>query len=207
MGLPQAVLTEDEYLKFERAAFERHQYVDGEIFAMAGESGEHADITANTIASLVHQLGDGPCRARVGNTKVRSGPLPKSPKRPAGLYSYPDIVVICDEPEYLDEFQDVVLNPKVIIETLSQSTEAFDRGTKFTRYQQFNPTLTDYVLVSQDQPQIEHYHREKNGKWTYECHQGLKAVVKLASIQCRLRAMQIYRRVKFKTRTGTSTAR
>ena len=89
MRLPKAILSEDEYLKFERAAFERHQFVDGEIFAMAGESGEHADITANTLGSFVHQLRDGPCRARVANTKVRSGPLPKSPRRPAGLSPIP----------------------------------------------------------------------------------------------------------------------
>src|ERR1700691_4923991 len=101
MGSPKTILTEDEYLEFERAAEERHIYVDGEIFAMAGESGEHGDVTANVLASLHNQLDESPCRVRVANTKVRSGPLPKSPKRPAGLYSYPDIVVICDEPKYL----------------------------------------------------------------------------------------------------------
>ena len=103
----------------------------------------HADIITNTVVSLVNQLGDGPCRVHDKDTKVRSGPLPKSPKRPAGLYSYPDVVVICGEPEYLDGFHDVTLNPKVIIEALSESTEAFDRGGKFTRYQRYNPTLTD----------------------------------------------------------------
>jgi Uma2 family endonuclease len=202
MGLPIPLLTEDEYLKFERAATERHLYIDGEIFAMAGESPAHADITSNTIALIVNQLGDGPCRARVANTKVRSGPLPQSPKRLSGLFSYPDIVVICDEPRYLDEYQDVVLNPRAIFEALSESTEAFDRGEKFDRYQQFNPTLSDYVLISQDEPKIEHYHRKKNGKWTYECHRGLKAEVKLPSIKCRLKATDVYRRIKFKKRPG-----
>src|SRR5438046_832167 len=101
MGLPKSNLTEDEYLAFERAAEERHIYVDGEIFAMAGESGEHADISTNIVQSLANQLEDSPCRVRTGNSRVRSGPLPKSPKRPAGLYSYPDIFVICNEPEYL----------------------------------------------------------------------------------------------------------
>jgi Uma2 family endonuclease len=197
MGLPESILTEEEYLKFERAALDRHQYVDGEIFAMAGESGKHADITGNVYASLHTQLVDTPCRVRTKDTKVRSGPLPRSPKRPAGLYSYPDIVVICDEPEYLDDFEDVILNPKVIVEGLSGSTEAFDRGLKFTRYQKHNPTLTDYVLVSQDRPQIEHYHRERDGSWKYQCHEGMKAVVKLDSIKCRLRAAAVYQRVKF----------
>ncbi len=99
MGLPRANRTEDEYLAFERAAEERHIYVDGEIFAMAGESPKHGDITANAFASLYNQLDDSPCRARVANTRVRSGPLPESRKRPTGLYSYPDIVVICAEPK------------------------------------------------------------------------------------------------------------
>ena len=197
MGLPKPILTEEEYLRFERAAEDRHIYVDGEIFAMAGESNEHGDITSNVLASLHGQLVDSPCRVRVANTKVRSGPLPKSPKRPAGLYSYPDIVVICDEPKYLDKHRDVVLNPKAIVEVLSESTEAFDRGAKFTRYQRYNPTLTDYVLISQDRPQIEHYHRESDGTWTYQCHDGLKATVKLASIKCRLKAAEVYHRIMF----------
>src|SRR5947209_4989826 len=97
MGLPKATLSEDEYLTLERASEERHQFIDGEIFGMAGESDEHGDITANVIWSLVDQLRDSPCRARVKDTKVRSGPLPKSRKGTRGLYSYPDIVVICDE--------------------------------------------------------------------------------------------------------------
>ena len=201
MGLPRTILTEDEYLAFERAAEERHVYVDGEIFAMAGESGAHADIITNTVISLGNQLGDGPCRVRDKDTKVRSGPLPKSPRRPAGLYSYPDIVVICGEPEYLDGYQDVVLNPKVIVETLSKSTEAFDRGGKFTRYQKYNSTLTDYILISQDRPQIDHFHREKDGSWKYKCYEGLKAVVKIESIKCRLKAVDVYKRVKFAAET------
>jgi Uma2 family endonuclease len=202
MGLPKTILTEEEYLAFERDAEERHIYVDGEVFAMAGESPEHGDITANTSYLLTHQLRDSPCRVRIKDTKVRSGPMPRSPRRPAGLYSYPDIVVICDEPEYLDEFRDVILNPKVIIEALSEPTEAFDRGDKLVRYQKYNPTLTDYVLVSQDRPQVEHYHREKGGKWTYEIHEGLKAVVKIESIKCRLKASDVYRRIKFDSGNG-----
>lgn len=202
MGLPRTNLTEDEYLAFERAAEERHFYVDGEIFAMAGESSKHGDITANAFASLHNQLDDSPCRVRVANTRVRSGPMPKSPKRPAGLYSYPDIVVICDEPKYLDDFEDVLLNPKVIIETLSESTEAFDRGDKLRRYQKYNPTLSDFLLISQERPQIEHYRREKDGSWKYTIHEGLKAVVKIDSIKCRLKAAEVYKRVKFDATDG-----
>jgi Uma2 family endonuclease len=202
MGLPKTNLTEDEYLRFERAAEERHIYVDGEIFAMAGESWAHGTASTNILRSLANQLEDGPCEVRSANTKVRSGPLPKSPKRPAGLYSYPDIVVVCGEPKFLDEHEDVVLNPKLIVETLSESTEAFDRGLKFVRYQEYNPTLTDYILVSQDRPQIDHYHRESDGTWTYQLHTGLKAIVTIASIKCKLKAKEVYHRVTFKSTNG-----
>jgi len=197
MGLPKSILTEDEYLALERDAEERHIYVDGEIFAMSGESGAHGDITSNVLASLHAQLRGTPCRVRMKDTKVRSGPRPRTGKRPAGLYSYPDIVVICEDPEYLDDFQDVILNPKVIVEALSRTTEAFDRGLNFARYQKYNPTLGDYVLVSQDCPQIEHFHREQDGRWTYQIHEGLKAIVKLPSIRCRLKAADVYERIEF----------
>jgi Uma2 family endonuclease len=199
MGLPKTILTEDEYLAFERAAEDRHIYVDGEVFAMAGESGEHADISTNIVISLGTQLDDSPCRVRTGNSRVRSGPLPKSPRRPRGLYFYPDIFVVCDEPKYLDDHKDVVLNPKVIFEILSESTEAFDRGGKFTRYQDYNPTLTDYILVSQDRARIEQYQRQKDGAWKYTRFDGLKAVVKIDSIKCKLKSAEVYKRIKFKT--------
>jgi Uma2 family endonuclease len=197
MGLPKPNLTEDEYLAFERAAEERHIYVDGQVFAMAGEPDEHGDITVNVVAMLHSQLRGTPCRARTKDTKVRSGPLPRNTKRPGGLYSYPDVLVIWGEPQYLDQRLDVLLNPKVIVEALSESTEAFDRGLKFARYQKYNPSLADYVLVSQDRPQIEHFHREQDGSWNYKIHEGLKAIVKLPSIRCRLKAADVYERIKF----------
>lgn len=197
MGLPKTILTEDEYLAFERAADERHIYVDGEIFAIAGGTDEHADISTNVTVSLSNQLGDGPCRVWAQNSRVRSGPLSKNPRWPAGLYSYPDVVVICEEPKHLDEHRDVLLNPSAIVEVLSESTEGFDRGLKFARYQKYNPTLTDYILISQDWPQIDHYQREKVGSWNYRCHEGPKAVVKIASLKCRLKAEDVYKRVKF----------
>jgi Uma2 family endonuclease len=133
MGLPKTLLTEDQYLGLERESQQRHIYVDGEIFAMAGESGAHADITGNIYASLHKQLRGTPCRARTKDTKVRSGPM----------------------------------------------------------------RLTDYVLVSHDRPQIEHFHREKNGRWSYEAYEGLEAVVTLSSIRCRLNAAEVYERLTF----------
>ena len=197
MGLPKTILTEDEYLAFDRAADQRHMYVDGEVFAMAGGSDEHGDICTNVTVSLANQLGDGPCRVWSQNSRVRSGPLPKNPRRPAGLYSYPDVVVICDEPKHLDEHRDVLLNPSAIVEVLSESTEGFDRGVKFARFRKYNPTLVDYILISQDRPQIDHYHRESDGSWKFKSYEGLKAVVKIESLKCRLKAADVYKRVKF----------
>jgi Uma2 family endonuclease len=131
----------------ERDSEERHEYLDGQIYLMAGESPEHADICTNLIRELAPQLRDTPCRVR-SKAKVRSGPSPIPRKSAKGLFSYPDVVVICGEPQYYDEIRHTVINPTVIIEVLSDSTEAFDRGEKFLRYQNWNPSLTDYILVS-----------------------------------------------------------
>jgi Uma2 family endonuclease len=111
------------------------------------------------------------------------------------------VIVICDEPKFLDEHRDVLLNPKVVVDVLSESTEAFDRGDKLHRFQKYNPSLTDYILVSQDRPQIDHYRREKNGSWKYTIHEGMKAVVKIESIKGRLKATDVYKRVNFEEET------
>ena len=116
-----------------------------------------------------------------------------------GFFSYPDLVVICDEPQYHDEHRDVILNPAVIIEVLSKSTESFDRGEKFQRYQVWNPTLTDYVLVSRKAPSVEHYSRQSDGTWSYKIYQGLEQSFVIESIRCELRLADIYDRVVFKS--------
>lgn len=204
MGLskPKPYFTVDQYLAIERQSDERHIYMDGEIYAMAGESAAHADISANVVGILYGQLKGGSCRARTKDTKVRSGPAPKGVRNTTGLYSYPDVVVICDEPEYHDEHQDVVTNPTAIVEVLSPETEAFDRGKKFARYQVWNPTLTDYLLVSQDQPQIEQYIRQKDGSWKYQRYTGLEMTVPIASIACTLDLADVYDRVTFAEQVG-----
>ena len=154
MGLPKpkpkAYYTVDQYLKIDRAAEERYYYLDGEIYAMAGESGEHGDVSMNVAGLFFNQLKGKPCRARTKDTKVRSGTIVSAGETSRGLFSYPDIVVICGEPEYHDALKDVILNPTAIVGVLSPSTEAFDRGEKFTRYQTWNLTHKDYLLVSQD---------------------------------------------------------
>ena len=189
--------TVDQYLEIDRASQERYEFLDGQIFAMAGESGERGDISINVAISLGNQLKGTPCRARAKDTKVRSGPAPTPGRDMSGLYCYPDVVVICGEPEYYDDYRDIVLNPKTIMEILSPSTEAFDRGEKFVRYRTWNPTLDDYLLISQDKPQVEHFHRQADGKWTCELYRGLEAIVDIPSIHCSLKLAEVYDRIAF----------
>lgn len=191
--------TVDQYLAIERRSEQRCYYLDGEIYAMAGESGPHGDISANVVGTLVAQLKGTPCRARTKDTKVKSGPTLSAGETTRGLYSYPDVLVICGEPEYHDAIQDVVLNPKVILEVLSQSTEAFDRGEKFTRLQAWNPSLTDYLLVAQDHAQVEHFTRQPDGTWSYRLTTGRDSSVLIPSIQCTLKLVDVYDRVKFES--------
>lgn len=154
----KAAFTADEYLAMERAADERHEYIDGEVFKLAGESDEHADISVNLILAIGNQLRGGDCRVRAKDAKVKTvGFHQTAGKSTKGMFSYPDLVVVCGEVIYHDKQKDVILNPKVIIEVLSDSTEFYDRNDKFVRYRMFNETLTDYVLVLQEKPQIEHF--------------------------------------------------
>ena len=191
------VFTLEDYLRIDRTEDERYEFLDGDIYAMAGESGEHGDICVNLVGEIYPQLKDTNCRLRAKDTKVRSGMFP--PKRPLikGMISYPDIVVICGEPEYHDEFRDIILNPTVIIEVLSESTEAFDRSEKFHRYQLWNPTLTDYILVSQNKPLVEHYIRQSYGSWKFYFYDGAEREFSIESINSRLRLADIYYRVEF----------
>ena len=188
--------TIEQYLTIERQSEERYEYLDGEIFAMAGESEAHGDICANLAGFLHPQLRETACRMRVKDTKIRSGPTPR-PGSTKGLFSYPDLVIICGEREFHDEHQDVILNPKVIFEVLSESTETFDRGEKFQRYQLWNPTLTDSLLVSQTKPLIEHFIRQADGSWSYHIYSGLEQRILMNSINCELRLSDVYERVEF----------
>lgn len=189
--------TVDQYLAIERAAEERHIFLNGEIYAMAGESNAHGIITVNLVVTIGAQLKGTSCQARTKDTKVRSGQIPMPGQSSKGLFSYPDILVICGEPEFHDAFQDVILNPRVIVEVLSPSTESFDRGEKFTNFQSYNPTLQEYVLVSQDRTQVEMFTRQKDGTWSYQRVTGLHATLAIPSIGCTLNLADVYDRVVF----------
>jgi len=200
MGLSQLktkpyYYTLEQYLKIEREADERSEFIDGEIYAMAGESGAHADISMNLAGILQQQLKGKSCRARTKDTKVRSGAMKETFGR--GMISYPDLVIICGEPEYHDKHKDIVLNPTAVIEVLSESTESFDRSGKFMRYRSFNPTLTDYILVSQDEAHVEHYIRQVNDDWVLREYYGADKSFRIDSIECSLNLADIYDRVEF----------
>ena len=194
------VLTVEDYLRIDRSEDERYEFFDGEVYVMAGESGEHGDICVNLTVALGNQLINTDCRLRAKDTKVRSGMFPVKRPLVKGMISYPDLVVICGEPEYHDEFREVVLNPTVIIEVLSESTEAFDRSEKFHRYQLWNPTLTDYILVSQNKPLVEHYIRQTDGSWKYLFYENPAREFFIESINSRLKVSDIFHRIEFERR-------
>ena len=199
MSLPQTqvVYSEEEYLALEREAEERHEYLDGQIYAMAGESPEHGTICVNITATLHNQLRRTNCQVFTKDIKVRSGPKPRFGHRPKGLYSYPDLLVVCGEMKFLDERRDVLLNPTVIIEVLSPTTEAFDRGEKWRRYQTWLPDLSDYLLVMQTMPSIERFTRQSADSWIYSSATSLEESIRIDSINCVLSLADVYDRVVF----------
>jgi len=197
MGLaqPQPAYTAEEYLALERQADERHQFVDGQIYAMAEESLEHSTICSNLVATLVPQLRRKPCRVLSPNMKIRSSPAVHGSLK--GMFSYADLSVVCGEPRFHDQHRDVLLNPRLIVEVLSPGTEAFDRGGKFLRYRSHLESLSDYLLVSTRLPLVEHYQRQPDGRWLYSAAEGLEGGLEIASIACLLPLAEVYERVEF----------
>ena len=190
--------TVEEYLALERASEERHEYLDGQIYAMAGESPEHGDICANLVIEVGAQLRGRPCRVWTKDTKVRSGPIPQTRRIFRGLFSYPDLVIVCGEPQFHDAYRDVLLHPAVNIAVLSPNTEACNRGENFRRSRTCNPSLSDDVVVAQDQPLIEHFVRQQQDQWLLAASiSALTGRVALASMQCTLHLANVYDRVVF----------
>ena len=177
----------EEYLEFERAAEIRHEYLDGEIYEMAGESLAHSRICANILGETRNALKGKNCEALSPNMKVRA--------ETKGLFAYPDMSIVCGEPIFHDEKKDVLLNPKVIVEVLSPSTQRYDQTKKFFRYRKEIASLTDYVLISQDIAFIEHHEKQPDGKWTFNVFEGLDGSFTMASIDCAIPMAEIYDRV------------
>lgn len=186
--------TAAEYLALERQAAYKSEYVNGHILAMSGASRRHNLIAANISRELSSQLRGRPCESYISDMRVRVSET--------GLYTYPDVVAVCGDIRFADEQTDTLLNPTVIVEVLSASTEAYDRGDKFAHYRRL-ASLHDYVLVSQDAVRVEHYVRQGE-KWLLSEASRLTDVVSLASIQCRLVLEDIYDKVRFDTADNTA---
>ena len=183
-----ASYTPEEYLEFERNAAERHEFVDGYLVEMAGESLSHSRICVNITVEVGGQLRGKKCEALSPNMKVRTSN--------ASLFSYPDLTIVCGEPQFHDRKKDVVVNPKVIFEVLSPSTEKYDRTLKFQRYRLGNESLTDYILIAQDVISVEHYHRDPQNRWIFEGCVELSDVLRLPEIELAIVAERIYDRVE-----------
>lgn len=149
-------LTPDEYLELERQAPYKSEYLNGEVFAMAGASLNRNYITGNLADETRRQLHGGPCRVLVADLRVKV--------EATGLYTYPDVVIFCEKPQLEDGQLDTLLNPNVIVEVLSDSTEKYDRGRKFGHYRQL-ASLKEYILVSQDRFLVERFVRQPDGSW------------------------------------------
>ena len=184
----QTYLTPEEYLAWERKADIKHEYLRGEIIAMSGASRAHSLIVTNISGELYIQLKGGTCEVHTNDIRVRTSPEIS--------YFYPDILVVCGEPRFEDNAFDTLLNPIVLAEVLSPSTEAFDRGEKFEHYQQLT-SLREYVLVSQDEVRVERY-RQQGTEWQPTEFRSLADVLLLTSIDCELSLDDIYRRVEFR---------
>jgi Uma2 family endonuclease len=182
-------LTPAEYLALERAAETKSEYLDGEMIAMTGASRRHVLAVTNLVRDLSLQLKNRPCEVYTNDMRVLVSAT--------GLHTYPDVVVVCGEPEFADEYLDTLVNPTVLIEVLSPSTEGYDRGRKFELYRGLD-SLREYLLVSQDKPRVEQYIRQQDGtSWLFSEQIGLAATVTLASIHCQLTLAEIYDKVGF----------
>ncbi len=183
----QTLYTPEEYLFLERKATRKSEYLSGEILAMSGASLAHTRITLDIATELNIQLRGQKCEVVTNDMRVKTTPIVS--------YFYPDVVVFCGEPLFEDETFDTLLNPVVIIEVLSPSTEAYDRGEKFEYYQQI-ASLKEYILVSQDKVKVQH-HRLQDTQWELEEFYALQNSLTLSSIGCSLSLRDIYTRVTF----------
>jgi len=187
---PVPFITPEEYLAAERKAELRHQYINGEIFLMPGNTRQHVRIVSNVDTSLNIQLEDSDCEVFPIDMRVRVNP--------AGdyMYTYPDLSVACGDARFQDDQFDTLLNPKVLIEGLSPSTTAFDRGEKFRLYRQI-ASLAEYWMIAQDRVHVERHLRQPDGTWRLSEWTSLDDVAPMPSIGAELKLAQVYRRVKF----------
>jgi Uma2 family endonuclease len=187
-SLPKLRYTPEEYLAMEREAEFKSEYLDGEIIAMSGASERHNLIVANLIIELGTQLKGRACKLYTSDMRVDV--------RERGLYAYPDVIVVCGDARFRSGKMDNLLNPTLIIEVLSKSTEYYDRGQKFIKYRRIE-SLQEYLLVAQDEPRIEQYLRQPSNEWLLSEFNGLETTIQLPSINCHLNLADVYDKVSF----------
>jgi Uma2 family endonuclease len=191
MSLPEpSLLTPEAYLDIERKSEIRSEYIDGQMVAMSGASERHALIAINLQGEIWSQMKGRPCKVYPSDMRVKVSPT--------GMYTYPDVSALCGKAEFEDGHTDTLLNPTVIIEVLSDSTELYDRGKKFAHYRRID-SLGEYVLVAQNEMRIEHYGRDADA-WIFSEVSGPDAVLHLESIDCHVAVSAIYERVEFETK-------
>jgi len=188
---PRPYYSFENYLATEReCSDEKHEYVAGEVFAMAGASYNHNLITANLVRRLGNQLDGRPCTVLTSDMRVRVAT--------ADACAYPDIVVLCDQPVFHDSRRDVLTNATLVAEVLSPSTEGYDRGGKFAIYRGL-PSLRQYVLIAQDQPAVDVFTRQPDGRWILDAYTDPAAPIHFEPIDCTLLLREVYDKVEFET--------
>jgi Uma2 family endonuclease len=181
-------LTEAEYLEIERRAEFKSEFLDGEMFAMSGGTSSHSLIASNLNFAMRLQLKGRPCVVYTSDMRVKV--------QASGLYTYPDLSVACGQREFEDENEDILLNPIVVVEILSDSREAYDRGQKFALYRQI-PSLREYLLVNQHEPLVEQYVRQDNGQWLLGDMAGLESKLVLPSVGITIEMADVYTNIRF----------
>jgi len=186
---PKHRYTVEEYLALEAKSERKHEYYDGEIFAMAGASPDHVRIVGNLARILGTQFYNQPCEVFTADLRVKT-------KRE--LYTYPDAAIVCEEPNFEGLKLKTLTNPLVLLEVLSDSTEEYDRKIKFEHYKMIL-SLREYVLISQDEARVEVFIKGTDGKWPEAplIYSGLDASAKFAAVPCQLPLADIYHKVEF----------
>lgn len=190
---PRTHYTLEEYLELERATRAKHEFYRGEIFAMGAANEAHNLIVMNTGAELRQRLRGKPCRVYPSDMRVKVSPT--------GLYTYPDVVVVCGQPQF-EQPGETLLNPTLLVEVLSESSEAYDRGKKSEQYRTLS-ALTDYLLIAQDRVLVEHYSRQPGDRWLLHAANRLEDTVAIASLGCELPLSEVYFNV---TNLGSAAA-
>jgi len=184
----KSYVSPEEYLRLERQAEYKSEYLNGEIFAMSGATRKHNLVTGNILSEFNRQLKGKACEAYASEMRVKI--------TTGGLYTYPDVVVVCGEPEFEDNYLDTLLNPTVLVEVLSKSTERYDRIAKSSYYRTLD-SLAEHLLVAQDEVRLEQYSRQSDGQWLLLDYRTLDDIAELKSIGCSLALRDVYDKVRF----------